>query len=497
MYFITVVLLLSWSPAVNLSIPGVDDMYPQSVRWQADHTCLVWESNIGGDWEIFSRFLIPSLPLYTDTFRITNNTGDDYNPVIAYDEARQCYWCAWMGFDNTRMDIFISDGDLTNGWSVPTRVTNDSSFDAEPSVCVIQDTVWLAWYKWTGQAFNIFAAYYDGSIWSPPVSITNDTLVNNTRPKINGHYDHPLVVWEKNDDIYFSECIAGIWQSPMPVTTDPGSDMKPEIAVQSYPLGGSGFAGAWIFWYSDRDGNCEIYSTAMDTFSVNRRVTFNDSLDYAPSPLDFIALIGRGDPASVAFSTSRNGGSDIYTLSGYYGWDTVAVDTNPSQDILPCMSGGDWRIWVFWQTDRNGDWDICGSQMWVGGVEEGAGYSASSEGYSLAARPNPFTNRTIIKFQISNDKLQMNAKDQTHPHPFPPPSRGRIEEGGREPKVSMAIYDAAGRTVKVFNHLTIQPIYQIIWDGTDDLGNPLTPGVYFCTMRQGGQAVTVKLIKTE
>ncbi len=481
MYSIIVVLLLSWSPAVNLGIPGANDMHPQAVRWQAQHTCLVWESNVDGDWEIFSRFMIPNLPLYTDTIRITNNTTHDFFPVVAYDETRQCFWCAWMGTDSIFSDIFVSYGDSVNGWSIPDQVTNDAYSDHEPSVCVIHDTVWVAWYSSAGPVFNIYAAFYNGSSWTSPMPVTNDTLVGNTQPKINSHYDHPMIVWERNDDIYYSEYISGTWQSPLPVTTDPASDMKPEMAVERYPFGG-GVGGSWIFWYSARDGNCEIYSTALDTFNVNHRITFNDSTDYWPSPLDFIAVIDRQQyPAAVAFVTTRRGNFDIYSYLGWFTWDTIPVDVNPSLDLEPCMSGGDWRVWIFWTTDRNGDWDICGSQMWVGGIEEGSGRTADGGGSILRAYPNPFSERTTIKCQIPNTKLQMNAN--------PPHSMAD--------QTTLAIYDAAGRMVKRFSLPTTYYLLPtaVEWDCTDNFGNPLAPGIYFCRLQQRDQVSASKLIK--
>ncbi len=52
---------------------------------------------------------------------------------------------------------------------------------------------------------------------------------------------------------------------------------------------------------------------------------------------------------------------------------------------------------------------------------------------------------------------------------------------------SLKIYDAAGRLVKSFNHLTIQPFNQVIWSGTDELGNSVPAGTYFVQMEANGQ----------
>ncbi len=482
MYPIIVVMLLSWSPAVNLGIPNYMDSSPQSVRWQSEHTCIVWMAQLGvDDYEIFSRFMIPDAPFYSDTFRITNNATNDFHPSVAYDKTRHCFWCAWMGADTNSYDISVCQSASLDGWLTPSQITDDLTFDENPSVCVIRDTVWVAWEREFGTRTNIFVSFYDGVIWSTPYAITHDSTAHNINPKINGHYNHPLVVWQRINDVYYCERIAGIWQSPLPVTTDPGLDMKPEIAVQCNAITGYNFGGAWIFWWSERDGNEELYMTSMDTFNINRRVTINPAVDQEPSPLDFISVIGRPDPSAVAFTTTRNGSQDIYTLLGFWGWDTIPVDTLYSLDESPCMSGGDWRVWVFWQSDRSGIQDIYASQMWVGGIEENASGVAMGDGNILTAWPNPFVGNTLIKFQISNSKLQMKTN----------PPRSMADQ------TTLKIYDATGRPVRRFSLPTANYLLPaaVTWDGTGDNGQLLAPGVYLCTLRQGERAVTKKLIK--
>ncbi len=75
----------------------------------------------------------------------------------------------------------------------------------------------------------------------------------------------------------------------------------------------------------------------------------------------------------------------------------------------------------------------------------------------LAVSPNPSFGRTVIKYQIPNVKLQMNTKDQ----------------------IALKIFDASGRLVKAFNHLTVEPFNQITWSGTDQNGRQVPAGVYF------------------
>jgi hypothetical protein len=117
------------------------------------------------------------------------------------------------------------------------------------------------------------------------------------------------------------------------------------------------------------------------------------------------------------------------------------------------------------------------------------------EPLSLSIFPNPMRENILIKFQISNNKCQMNVKDKIHPHPYPPPSRGRIKEGGKSKNYVQSskpeglpyirIFNAAGRLVKQFNYLSatqyggVQPFNHVIWDGSDNAGRLVPAGVYF------------------
>ncbi len=117
----------------------------------------------------------------------------------------------------------------------------------------------------------------------------------------------------------------------------------------------------------------------------------------------------------------------------------------------------------------------------ITGVEETAAVEHGTAGnLKLTAYPNPFSGQTAIKFQISNTKYQMNSKSQ----------------------MVMKIFNASGRLVKQFNHLSanqhggIQPFNQVIWDGTDDSDNPLPAGVYIVQARTDQGSVSEKLILT-
>jgi len=457
-YFLGIVFFTQlWSPPENMSIAGADDIKPQACRMRTLYTCLVWQTNINGNWDIFSRF--ETAYDWTDTIRITTDIASDINPSVATeDEDNHYYWCAWQNNSAGNWDIYIAYNETYNTWQVPFyQLTNDSVDDEYPSVCIINDTVWVVWQKRANGAVNIFSSYFDGALWSSPIAITNDSLSNNIHPKINIRGSHPFTVWEKDADIYYSEYSGGIWQVPQPIAPDPADDNSPEIATGPYHL------WVWVVWQSNRDGNYEIYSTGRDSFDVYHRLTYSDSADVSPSPLNLYP----SDKPSIAFSTNRKGNSDIYSIiRGPYHDTTCFIDSNPAEDILPVMTTtNQFDVWALWQTNRNGDWDIYGSWFRYDAIEEN-NYTGQLSG-TFRTYPNPFFDHVTFEFRILNYDAQAMLK----------------------------IFDVTGRLIKSFNHLTNLQCSQLVWDGRDASGRQLPPGVYFYQLKAGNLMISEKVIK--
>ena len=65
------------------------------------------------------------------------------------------------------------------------------------------------------------------------------------------------------------------------------------------------------------------------------------------------------------------------------------------------------------------------------------------------------------------------------------------------PDINLKIYDVSGRIVKSFNleSCIVNQVSAVIWDGTDDSGHKLTPGIYFVYLRNGSLSAIKKVIK--
>ncbi len=94
----------------------------------------------------------------------------------------------------------------------------------------------------------------------------------------------------------------------------------------------------------------------------------------------------------------------------------------------------------------------------------------------LEISPNPFTDRTDIRFQITENQRQ--------------------EARSKNQEVSLEIYDCSGRMVKSFNLTSVVLLHAsaVPWYGTDESGEQLPSGVYFVQAKSGDLNLTRKVI---
>ena len=84
--------------------------------------------------------------------------------------------------------------------------------------------------------------------------------------------------------------------------------------------------------------------------------------------------------------------------------------------------------------------------------------------------------------------------NQNYPNPFNPETRIHYDlpEGGH---VSLVVYDLLGRElIKLVNQYNSPGRYNILWNGNDALGNPVSSGVYIYQMKSGSFLQTKKMI---
>lgn len=214
------------------------------------------------------------------------------------------------------------------------------------------------------------------------------------------------------------------------------------------------------------------------------------------------------DTLSFGYEDSTTGTSQ----ASFYGGNGGGHPTS-GHSTYPVVStvGPTWS-YLFWQEDSVGDerifydlyyfntgWthgvlsaqgpakfpSVCGAYLiWTQGDSApysiyfaDFGYPIGIEEYknssfvNISATPNPFSDKTDIRYQISDNSTS----------------------------VQLSIYDASGRLVRTFNERSPDFTYpsSVVWSGTDDSGKELAAGVYLCHVATESQTAIKKVIKVD
>jgi hypothetical protein len=198
---------------------------------------------------------------------------------------------------------------------------------------------------------------------TPEVQLTSEAAYDYNHFVLKDNRGDIWVFWESyregNGDIWY-KCYSltnETWTGDTRLTTDEAGDSNPFAIVDS-----SG--DIWVFWYSYRDGNGDIYYRRYDYITSSwdtsdNRLTTDAANDYNP-----FAVVDSSGDIWVFWQSYRNENYDIYyrrydhTTSS---WDTSdnRLTTDAANDYNPfAIVDGNGDIWVFWQSYRDGNGDI-------------------------------------------------------------------------------------------------------------------------------------------
>jgi uncharacterized delta-60 repeat protein len=156
-------------------------------------------------------------------------------------------------------------------------------------------------------------------------------------------------------------------------------------------------------------------------------------------------------------------------------FDTIRISATTKTSLAVARADTGFRLQVDW--DGNGITDtvlLPDFNDTISLREQQTQIAEAVEGVSdrLAlqnASPNPFSGGTMIRYSL--------------------PSAA---------SVSLEIYDAAGRSVRTLvNEQRKSGTYSVRWNGTDDKGRRVSPGIYFYSLRADGKVLQRKMVVLE
>lgn len=154
-----------------------------------------------------------------------------------------------------------------------------------------------------------------------------------------------------------------------------------------------------------------------------------------------------------------------------------------------------------WASDQYLAWSTADPVSWKERVRNGAIYEYQHNRNPFIDRPEFLaliydSNTVIVSVDSQRPALPLQLQlRQNWPNPFA--SRTTIGfELARSENVTLRVYDVSGRTIRTLvNGAQLTPgSHQLVWDGRNDGGQPLGPGLYFCELQTGSLSATKRMV---
>lgn len=121
-------------------------------------------------------------------------------------------------------------------------------------------------------------------------------------------------------------------------------------------------------------------------------------------------------------------------------------------------------------------------------------YNFSIQYYALTDSTGAFSLGSITAVKQKSRLPENFQLNQNYPNPFSS-STAISYTLNKQSDAKVTIYDVLGRKIRTFNvGFQVAGSYGIVWNGRDDFGKVVAPGVYFCRLQSNGEAQTMKMV---
>jgi len=241
---------------------------------------VVWEGFDGNDWEIFLATVDVSRGTF-DVIQLTDNTTNDRVPHVCVTQTGVNV--VWVGNDGNDDEVFAYS--LNNGVATTRQVTDNSYSDRDPRV---SDSL-ITWWGNDGRSNQVFV-FEIANLGDPganPVNLTDNTL-DDRNPQISGRN----IVWTRGSGASDTEIMA-YYGDVNPLDAPEVIQVTSNSRVDQWPR----IDGEKIVWESQVSStNYEIFLYDMET-EATTRVTTNSTHDRYPD-ISGNDIVWRGNTGS-------------------------------------------------------------------------------------------------------------------------------------------------------------------------------------------------------
>lgn len=387
-----------------------------------------------------------------------------------------------IAYESPGGDIYY---DCLNDYSPPVKVNISSRLCSVPDLVMDSNLVaHIVWQEDVNDRRHIYYRNYSMGSFSDTMRLSSygSALEDNSNPSIS--------IFSPNKRIYI------LW------TSVDSSAYTPFHIVYRYNEGGNwSQVNSLVDNYRPLRNVSLDYSHGYESFSACWEDSSSGNLEarfyggngggYATPGLSSYPVVSTvGTTWSYLFWNEDSlGYKDIYyhlyyIMTGWYGRNSIRNLFSITESIRFPNACGAYVIW----TQGN----VPPYKIYFANFGYPIGISETVENgnseHSVLAFPNPFRNHLVIKSQFSNSNSQS----------------GTLMTGSMAeyPVFSIEIFDATGKLIRSFNHLSANQRgrnYQssIFWLGDDDKNNPVPAGVYFIRSEVMGKSELIKIVKID
>jgi hypothetical protein len=321
-FFIDLDALFLSDSEIRLTTHPLDDMYPSIHRTSAE-TWLIWSSDRMANEELYYKTSSDNGESWSDEVRLTYDEADDACPAMVEDLNGKI-WVTWDSFRDDNYEVYCKTYDGMS-WSEETNLTQHPGADLCPSIAQTSDSlIWLMWTSDRADSNNeIYYSTFDGHSWSPETRLTYSET-QDFCPEIvkleNGELWAIWHTWEHGcyykifDGISWSDDISLLDSTahyPSVAQTSNGQIVLAYVKEKWMDPVRFPWSGG-LFYKTYQDSIWSDEAKLSDTFcSSNRWSSVTQTSD------------GR---IWVAYQTVRDGNEDIYAQPSHYSTPPEAID---------------------------------------------------------------------------------------------------------------------------------------------------------------------------
>ena len=401
-------------------------------------------THVKGDWAVQAAWW--TLDMFDhEGVTIEYNVDGICNPRVVTDASEQSTWFAYVVYNSRGADSWLL------------RLSRSRDYG-------------LTWDRpFTLHEYCELPSYYDATDAYPDIEFGSGIVYV-------GFDDYADGTTERDIHIVSSADYGSNWTAPTTVASSPYDEFAPGLAavkdygehrtvVAAYTKAYSLYD--WDIWYAFTQNGGGTWNTdnCLACYSDRMELMCDLATSYSQGNIH-IAFFDDGTTRyTSAPHTSPSTWAPLYDASNpgvtNETWPRPAVTVDPTEPLAT-------EAGMAWTDDRAASFEVYFDGAGTDDADVPVRDTSPGPALSLRCLPNPFRASTSVSFSL--------------------PEQARVEAG---------VYDARGRRVRDLANAVVFPAgtCRLRWDGCDDSGRDLGPGIYFLRVRAPGRRAQTKVVR--